>query len=126
MDKDLLIKRIELLCKERKIKPTTAYIESGVGKNFKSNLSIANPSLGKIILLAEYFNVSREYLLGETVSRVDTEETNSAFPDEQKLLNLYRSLNDEGKEKAVDYLDDLNQSGKYIKSNSIQLGKEEA
>ena len=78
--------------------------------------------------IADYFNIPVEYLSGETevIPNNLSDKTNSASPDEQKLLNLYRSLNDEGKEKAVDYLDDLNQSGKYIKSNSIQLGKEEA
>ena len=40
------------------------------------------------------------------------------FPqDEQRLLDLYRALNEEGQEKLVDYADDLVTSGKYIKSN---------
>ena len=40
------------------------------------------------------------------------------FPqEEQRLLDLYRALNEEGQEKLVDYADDLVTSGKYIKSN---------
>ena len=35
--------------------------------------------------------------------------------DEQVLLGFYRELNDEGKEKLVDYADDLCSSGKYKK-----------
>jgi transcriptional regulator with XRE-family HTH domain len=101
MDKEILIQRIELLCAERKIKPTTAYIESGVGKNFKSNLSVANPSLAKITLLANYLNVSREYLLGETENR--QKETPTAEGDERKkeLIELFSLLDDAGQDALI-------------------------
>ena len=69
MNKTVLIKRIENLCKERNITMNTAFLESGVGKNFKSNLKTANPTLGKLTLLALYFGVSREYLTGESNER---------------------------------------------------------
>lgn len=65
MNKDLLIERIAALCKERGINLTTAFEQSGVGKNFRSNLRTSNPSKKNLFLLAEYFNVSVEYLLGE-------------------------------------------------------------
>lgn len=38
MNKDLLIERIAALCKEKGVNVTTAFEESGVGKNFRSNL----------------------------------------------------------------------------------------
>lgn len=41
--------------------------------------------------------------------------------EEQRLLDLYRDLNEEGREKLVDYADDLVTSGKYIKSNPAGL-----
>ena len=66
INKELLLLRIEKLCEEKGIKPTTAYIESGAGKNFKSNMNYAEPTLGKISLLASYFGVSVSYLIGET------------------------------------------------------------
>ena len=44
----------------------TAFIESGVGKNFKSNLKTSNPSMGKLTMLAVYFNVPVNYLLGKS------------------------------------------------------------
>lgn len=65
MNKDLLMERIAALCKERGINLTTAFEQSGVGKNFRSNLKTSNPSKKNLFLLAEYFNVSVEYLLGE-------------------------------------------------------------
>ncbi len=69
MNKTVLMERIENLCRERGITLNTAFIESGVGKNFKSNLKNANPTMGKITMLSMYFNVSREYLTGESERR---------------------------------------------------------
>lgn len=56
-------------------------------------------------------------LFGDTASAVTPEET--------VLFDLYRSLNPEGQEKLLDYADDLVQSGKYIKSDSSELGAAE-
>ena len=66
MNKELLLSRIADLCKERNISMNTAFIESGVGKNFKSNLKTSNPSMGKLTMLAVYFNVPVNYLLGKS------------------------------------------------------------
>ena len=38
MDKELLMERITALCKEKGVNLTTAFEQSGVGKNFRSNL----------------------------------------------------------------------------------------
>lgn len=65
MNKDLLIERIAALCKEKGVNVTTAFEESGVGKNFRSNLKTSNPSDKNLYLLAKYFNVTVEYLIGE-------------------------------------------------------------
>ena len=111
MNKDLLIERIELLCEERKIKPTTAYIESGVGKNFKSNLSVANPTLGKIILLAEYFGVSREYLLGETDERKAPQDIPEGLDElDAEIIKIYATLPEAQKQQALSYLQFLRKS----------------
>lgn len=63
MNTDLLIMRIKSLCNAKGVNMTTAFTQSGVGKNFKSNL----PSVSKknLTLLADYFGVSVPYLLGE-------------------------------------------------------------
>lgn len=72
MDVDVskLISRIDLLAEEMEKSPNAVYIESGVGKNFKSNLNRANPSAGKITMLANYFGVSVDYLLGKTDTKI--------------------------------------------------------
>lgn len=66
IDCKILISRIEELANERGLSLTTVFVESGAGKNFKSNLRIAKPSLGKITLIANYLDTTPEYLIGET------------------------------------------------------------
>lgn len=66
MDKNLLMQRLNELATERGQTLTNIFVDSGVGKNFKSNLNYANPSIGKITMLANYLNVSTDYLLGKT------------------------------------------------------------
>lgn len=85
MEHGELLKRIESLCNERGITPNTAFIESGVGKNFKSNLKYANPSLGKITMLANYFDVSVDYLLGKTSKK----EKSPSITDEDIRIALF-------------------------------------
>lgn len=65
MNTDLMLQRLKLLCEKKGITMTSAFIESGVGKNFKSNLKTSNPSKKNITILANYFNVPIEYLTGE-------------------------------------------------------------
>ncbi len=65
MNKELLIEQITTLCKEKGVSMHTAFVESGVGKNFKSNLKTSDPSNKNLALLARYFNVTVAYLLGD-------------------------------------------------------------
>lgn len=68
IDKNIVLSKIMQLCEMKGISPNAAYVESGVGKNFKSNCSKSNPSIGKITMLANYFGVSVDYILGNTDS----------------------------------------------------------
>jgi transcriptional regulator with XRE-family HTH domain len=49
------------------------------------------------------------------------DELASLSEDEQRLLSLYRELNQEGQEKLIDYADDMVRSGKYIKSDPHRM-----
>lgn len=53
-------------------------------------------------------------------------ESNMLLQEERGLLKMFRDLNSEGKEKLIDYADDLVRSGKYIKNSTDELGKKEA
>ncbi len=64
--------------------------------------------------MAEFFDVSADYLLCLT----DERQSLHAFrvtASEEALVRLYRGLNDAGRDKLLDYADDLDLSGKYGK-----------
>ena len=88
MNKTVLIDRIEKLCSERGITMNTAFVESGVGKNFKSNLKTANPTVGKIIMLSMYFGVSKEYLMGASEDRGSCYDLNGIKPVKKRSIPI--------------------------------------
>lgn len=63
----LLKSKIEELVNQRTESKTKVFINSGVGKDFFSNLNKGQiPSVEKIMSLADYLDVSVDYLLGRT------------------------------------------------------------
>lgn len=105
---DILLSRLERLCSERNTTMNAAFVESGVGKNFKSNMKTANPSIGKITMLANYFGVSVDYLIGNS-NTSDTPSSPKRIPalnepklsdHERKILFAYR--NQPAMQPAVD------------------------
>ena len=77
------------------------------------------PDIQTLIRFADYFNVSLDYLCGREY------EAEKVYGElDNRLDSLYVQLNDEGREKLVEYADDLVHSGKYIKSDTFPVGKE--
>ena len=114
MDKELLMERITALCKKKGVNLTTAFDQSGVGKNFRSNLKNSNASDKNLKLLAKYFNVSVGYLLGE-----ETEEDLA-----RRALGLVLEwLEDNGFEVQQDECDDysIGKDGHYIYLSSADF-----
>ena len=69
----------------------------------KYEVGSAEPDIGTIIKLAEYFNVSTDYLLG--VSEVKKQLTKSDLTDKEiEHLIKYRLLSKSQKEKVGAYL----------------------
>lgn len=63
----LLKSNVEELVNQRGESKTKVFINSGVGKDFFSNLNKGQiPSVEKIMSLADYLEVSTDYLLGRT------------------------------------------------------------
>lgn len=83
------------------------------------------PDFEALEALADYFNVpiSTFFPSGEGE---DINPLSSLSEPERQLLSSYRNLNTEGQSKLLDYADDLVSSGKYIKSNSSDLGQKQA
>ena len=71
--------------------------------------------------LSDGLGVSLERLNG-----MPEREDSTTISNESKLLANYRSLNEEGQEKVVDYADDLVSSGKYKKHSQSEMAAKEA
>lgn len=93
------------------ISPATIY-------RYESN-EISSIKVDKIKPIADALRVSPSYLTGW--ESADNRSASSSFtlsPDERALVLLFRELNDEGRDKARSYIDDLVASGRYIKTDS--------
>lgn len=72
------------------------------------------------------------WLLGidDVADDVDSTSTRptlvSLTPQQQTLLAYFDQLNDEGQDKAVEYVEDLVMTGRYKKSYSSGVGQKEA
>lgn len=112
IDQITLISRIETLAREKGMSPGTVYVESGAGKNFKSNLKTANPSLGKLTLIANYLNTTVDYLTGKTdtptrpESRTEREEREE-LEDLEAFRALLDTLTEDELQKVLSYAEFL-------------------
>ena len=123
VNKELLLKRIDELCDSKHIKPHTAFTESGVGKNFRSNLTSSNPSEGKITMLANYFGVSVDYLVGNTndpTPKLEPKAGTAFFltEHEAKVLTAYRNQPD--MQPAVDRILGVTDNGVIVLSQAAK------
>lgn len=114
MDTGLMIKRIEQLCARRNISKKTAFVESGVGKNFEYNLKTSNASKKNLQILAQYFDVPVEYLTGE----IGEEELEA-----QNTTEVIEWLEDNGFEYSTNEHDTvvIGKNGKYQYYSQFQF-----
>ena len=108
MKYEKLIENIEHLSSAKGISKNRALVESGAGKNFIYNIQQgSSPSTEKIDILAEYFNVSTDYLLGNDTSTVKdpatddqikfalfgtTEVDDELYEDVKRLAKMHQQL----------------------------------
>ena len=99
-----IAERISLAMDIRNLKQTDLVEKTGINKGALSSYIAGRyePKQRNIYKLAQALNVSEAWLMGLTLR-----------PDESALLALYNQLNEEGMEKATDYLDVLLSSSKY-------------
>ena len=77
----------------------------------------------KIDIIATSLNVSQAYLMGYDVPKVnhikmyakESKSNPSLTNNQEKIINLFNQLNDEGQEKAINYTQDLVDIGRYSK-----------
>lgn len=117
MDFDRLQNVIQKLCDKRGIKPRTAYEESGVGRSFYDNIRKGSvPSVEKLQALAVYFNVSVDYLIGNTdypyiatANNAMRLNTQTAELSEREIAVALAYRNCPAAQPSVDYILGLNQ-----------------
>ena len=71
----------------------------------------AEPSLSYARILTKYFNVTLDFLLG--LEDENTYKFKAQTKDEKELLSNYNKLNTKGKDKLIDYSNDLVENPKY-------------
>lgn len=100
-------KRVIQLIENKNITKNKLLIELGLSKNsFVVWGKGAMPNSDAVIRIAEYFNVSTDYLLGKTDDPSPTSDKEYT-EIEKDLVTNYRKLDDEGKIKLDGYLEDL-------------------
>ena len=108
--------RLILLLESQHMRPSHLAREAGVGTStiddiLKGKINEKNIGVTKALSIASVLGVSVEYLYGLEEGPASSIEVENL--DEARLLGYFRTLNDIGKAKAVDYLADLIATGKY-------------
>lgn len=112
-------------CTMRGVSPSIAAEQ--IGLNRSSVTGWKNGSVPKdstIQKLADYFGISKTDLTGETYLKVTNTVTSIPASSElQRLSDVLEELNEEGREKLLDYAADLVASGRYKKADPADLGQ---
>lgn len=118
--------RLEQLLETRGMRPSQLAQAAGLGTStvddiLKGKTNELNVGVDKMLKIASVLGVSVESLYGrdEPIGLYSPPD-----PVECKLLEQFRLLNEEGKEKALGYLDDLVDTGKYKKRDPVGLVQE--
>ncbi|MBR3008353.1 MAG: helix-turn-helix transcriptional regulator [Stomatobaculum sp.] len=118
--------RIKNSMTQKQLADTLGVSESRIGMYERCQ---REPDFEMLEAIADYFNVDMDYLTGRTsIERQYTFSPESpadpapALTDpEQRLLDNYRDLNDAGRDKLLDYAEDLVLSGRYEKASSPSM-----
>ena len=115
MDRELLIINITRFAAARDESPSGACIAAGVGKNFVSEIKRGRtPVVSSVADLAAHLGVSTSDLVGDAKTPADL----------APLADAWADLNDEGRERLIQYAEDLVAGGRYIKNHPDQVQKE--
>ena len=87
---------------------------------------IVNLKRSTLEKLAIVLETTPTYLMGLEDSESNSTVLSELTPQQSALLSSFDQLNEEGQQKAVDYVDDLVFTGRYKKYASSGLGTKEA
>ncbi len=115
-----MIGRIKTIKKSLKLSNEDLAVMSGIPKGTLAKIlgsETKDPQISNIIKIAQALDVTTDYLIyGET-----RRETTPLSTSESSLLSGFRSLNEEGQDKVLAYIDDLNRAGIYKKHTQSEL-----
>ena len=94
--------------------------KSAIG-NYENGVS--SPKWDVLLKIFDILQVEPNFLYQDSFS-LDVSESRSLTPQQSALLSSFDQLNEEGQQKAVDYVDDLVLTGRYKKCAASGLGKE--
>lgn len=123
MDREFFVQNVKQLCESKNLKRTNVFKELGLGGSFLNDVQRGQtPAVDKVQKLAVYLGVTTSQLLGEDSPG---DEDSALTAEDRTLLASFHALNGEGRERLVEYADDLVQSGKYgKKADPSGLGQE--
>ena len=87
---------------------------------------IVNLKRSTLEKLAIVLETTPTYLMGLEDDENDSSILSELTPQQSALLSSVDQLNEEGQQKAVDYVDDLVLTGRYKKCAALGLGTKEA
>ena len=87
---------------------------------------IVNLKRSTLEKLAIVLETTPTYLMGLEDDENDSSILSEHTPQQSALLSSFDQLNEEGQQKAVDYVDDLVLTGRYKKCAALGLGTKEA
>ena len=79
---------------------------------------VSEPSVSTLKVIANIFGISMDQMINQNLSAPSSSPADplQLTEQEERLVAICRSLNEEGRERLAEYGDDLVASGKYIKS----------
>lgn len=112
MDRELLIFNITRFAAARNESPSGACLAAGIGKNFVSELKRGRtPVISSVADLAAYLQVSTSDLVGDAKTPAEL----------APLAEAWEELNEEGRERLIEYAEDLVRGGRYIKNRQSEM-----
>lgn len=120
--RETIRKNIEMYIKTSKYSQAEIAQILGISKASVTNWikGTNSPNIEYLDKLCNIFNIQ----INDIFERHEEQNKETITSDEEQLLNNYKLLNQEGKEKALDYVNDLTGNPKYKKCDMSELVQE--
>lgn len=113
-----IYEKIKELCSEKNVTVTGLERELGFSRGSLCKIDTHKPSAEKLERIANYFGVQSNWLNGTfEVKKIEPK----LDAKQQRLLFYYNALNNLGKDKVLNYMDDLVASGNYSVSTNLDF-----